>query len=208
VQNNNIKFNCIFYHGGEFVREEAIFYRGGLQTSVADIAPDTWKVGVIKQVVCSWGYQEHEFRLWCKMDEVVNEFVKLDQDHIADEVAMFAVSRGIDGQIYVEHNVTDMSVKVDMPHFVDLNGSKEEDEDEDKLSMYSSDDGGAKGVKFDDCHTLILDLKILTQIPLLFSKTFKFTVSSTVLQLHTLLFQSFEFLHKIIQKGILVISYK
>ena len=31
---------------------------------------------------------------------------------------------------------------------------------------------------------------------------------STVLQLHTLLFQSFEFLHKIIQKGILVISYE
>ena len=41
------------------------------------------------------------------------------------------------------------------------------------------------------CHTLILDLKILIQIPLLFSKTFKFTVFSTMLQLHTLLFQSF-----------------
>ena len=59
-----------------------------------------------------------------------------------------------------------------------------------------------------ECHTLILDLKILTQIPLLFSNAFKSTVFSTVLQLHTLLFQSFEFLHKIIQKGILVISYK
>ena len=58
------------------------------------------------------------------------------------------------------------------------------------------------------CYTLILDLKILIQIPLLFSNTFKSTVFSTVLQLHTLLFQSFEFLHKIIQKGILVISYK
>ena len=38
---------------------------------------------------------------------------------------------------------------------------------------------------------------------LLFSNAFKFTVFSTVLQLHTLLFQSFKFLHKIIQKGIL-----
>ena len=45
----------------------------------------------------------------------------------------------------------------------------------------------------DYCHTLILDLKILTQIPLLFSNTFRFTVFSTVLQLHTLLFQSFNF---------------
>jgi len=59
-----------------------------------------------------------------------------------------------------------------------------------------------------NCHTLILDLKILTQISLLFSNAFKSTVFSAVLQLHTLLFQSFEFLHKIIQKGILVISYK
>jgi len=58
------------------------------------------------------------------------------------------------------------------------------------------------------CHTLILDLKIIIQIPLLFSDTCKSTVFSTVLQLHTLLFQSFKFLHKIIQKGILVISYK
>jgi len=57
------------------------------------------------------------------------------------------------------------------------------------------------------CHTLILDLKILIQIPLLFSNAFKSTVFSTVLQLHTLLLLSFEFLHKIIQKGILVISY-
>ena len=60
----------------------------------------------------------------------------------------------------------------------------------------------------DVCHTLILDLKILTQISLLFSKTFKSTVFSTVLQLHTLLFHSSKFLHKIVQKGILVISYK
>jgi len=30
------------------------------------------------------------------------------------------------------------------------------------------------------CHTLILDLKILTQIPLLFSNPFKFTMFSTV----------------------------
>jgi len=42
-------------------------------------------------------------------------------------------------------------------------------------------------------------------ISLLFSNTFKFTIFSTVLQLHTLLLQSIKFLHKIIQKGILVI---
>jgi len=44
--------------------------------------------------------------------------------------------------------------------------------------------------EFGFCYTLILDLKILIQIPLLFSNTFKFTVFSTVLQLHTLLFLS------------------
>ena len=48
----------------------------------------------------------------------------------------------------------------------------------------------------------------LYKLPLLFSNTFKFTVFSTVPQLHTLLLQSFKLLHKIIQKGILVISYE
>jgi len=130
---NNTKFSCIFHHGGEFVMEESMFYRGGVQTIVSELVPDAWKVDVIKQLVCSWGYQEHEFRLWYKMEEVVNEFVQVNQDHIVDEIAMFAVSRGIDGQVYVEHNVTDMSIKVDMPQFVDLNGSSEDDED--KLYM-------------------------------------------------------------------------
>jgi hypothetical protein len=122
--------------------------KAGVQTIVSDLVPDAWKVGVIRQLVCSWGYQEHEIRLWCKMDRIVNEFVQLDQDHIADEVAIHAVGDGIDGQIYVEHNVTNMSVKVNMPNFVDLNESSGEDED--NMLMYSSDDGGAKGVKFDD----------------------------------------------------------
>ena len=63
-------------------------------------------------------------------------------------------------------------------------------------------------IALDCCYTLILDLKILIQVSLLFSDTFKLTVFSTVLQLHTLLFLSDNFLHKIIQKGILVISYK
>ena len=45
------------------------------------------------------------------------------------------------------------------------------------------------------CHTLILDLKILIQISLLFSDTFKFAVFSTVLQPHILLLFSPIFLH-------------
>ncbi len=46
------------------------------------------------------------------------------------------------------------------------------------------------------CYTLILDIKILLQISLLFSNTFKFTVFSTVHQLHTLLLLSFNFCMK------------
>lgn len=120
----------------------------GVKTLVSDLVPDAWKVGVIRQLVCSWGYQDHEIRLWCKMDRIENDFVQVDLDNIADEIAIYAVGEGIDGQIFVEHNVTNMSVKVDMPNFVDLNESSGEDED--NLMMYSSDDGGAKGLKFDD----------------------------------------------------------
>ena len=49
--------------------------------------------------------------------------------------------------------------------------------------------------KFDFCHTLILDLKILVQISFLFSNTFKFTVFSTVLKTHIVLLLSPIFLH-------------
>ena len=92
---NNTKFNCIFHHGGEFVREETIFYRVGVQTIVTDFVLDAWKVGVIRQLVCSWGYQDHEIRVWCKMDRIVNEFVQVDQDSIAIEVAMYAIGEGM-----------------------------------------------------------------------------------------------------------------
>ena len=47
--------------------------------------------------------------------------------------------------------------------------------------------------RYKSCYTLILDLKILIQIPLLFPNTFKLTVFPTVLQLRTLLFLSFNF---------------
>jgi hypothetical protein len=123
-----------------------MFYRGGMETIVSDIEPDNMKPAVIKELVSSWGYDKNHFRIWGK---ICNEFVEVKEDHIADEISIGAVGDGRDGHIYVEHNVDDISVKVLGPKCVTLGGSSEE-EDDDKLYMYSSDDGGAKGVKFDD----------------------------------------------------------
>ncbi len=62
-----------------------------------------------------------------------------------------------------------------------------------KPKTLSLDSPRQRNLNRGSCHTLILDLKILLQISLLFSNTFKFTVFSTVLQLRTLLLQSFNF---------------
>jgi len=122
-----------------------MFYKGGMETIVSDIEPDYMKSAVIKELVSTWGYDRNHFRIWGK---IYNEFVEVKEDHIADEITMAAVGGKTDGHIYVEHNVSDINVKVLEPQCVMLGGSSEEDDD--KLYMYSSDDGGVKGVKFDD----------------------------------------------------------
>jgi hypothetical protein len=115
---------------------------------VSDIDPDVFTVAVIKELVRSWGYEREEFRIWGKMDGVDNEFFELMVDNIADLISMRAVAEEEDGHVYVEHNIRDSYVKVLEPRCVDINGSS--DEDEDNLYVYSSDDGGARHVKFDD----------------------------------------------------------
>ena len=62
-----------------------------------------------------------------------------------------------------------------------------------QMKMLSDDEWRWDQSVIELCYTLILDLKILIQIPLLFSNTFKFTMFSAVLQLHTLLLLSFNF---------------
>jgi hypothetical protein len=122
-----------------------MFYRGGVETIVSDIEPECMKPAVIKELVSTWDYDKNHFRIWGK---ICNEFVEVKEDHIADEISIAAVGDAEDAHIYVEHNVSDISVKVLEPKCVMLGGSSEEDDD--NSCVYSSDDGGAKGVKFDD----------------------------------------------------------
>jgi len=44
-------FDCIFHHGGEFVRDDVLFYRGGKQTKVNDIDLQTWGMDAIDEIV-------------------------------------------------------------------------------------------------------------------------------------------------------------
>ena len=148
VEQIKIVFNCIFHHDGEFFRDKTMFYRGGIETVVADIEPDSWKVDSIHEIVRTWGYEKEHFRIWCKMDVLGHEFFEVNADHIAEEISIYVVYEQTDAHIYVEHNVRDICVKVLEPQCVNINESS--DEDEDNLYMYSSDDGGAKYVRFDD----------------------------------------------------------
>ena len=37
-------FDVVFHHGGEFVRDKRVFYRGGVQTIVSGLEGNNWGV--------------------------------------------------------------------------------------------------------------------------------------------------------------------
>jgi hypothetical protein len=56
-------FNWIFHHGGVFVRDDVLLYRGGLQTIVSDIDLEKWGMDAIDELVTGWGYEKHHYRI-------------------------------------------------------------------------------------------------------------------------------------------------
>ncbi|KAK2409855.1 hypothetical protein QL285_045255 [Trifolium repens] len=76
---NSNTFSVVFNHGGEFVREDNnMFYRGGVQTVISNENDDEWCKAHLINLVMGWGYEKHSFKIWTRCD----------------------------GQLYVEHNVT------------------------------------------------------------------------------------------------------
>jgi len=46
-------FDVVFHHGGEFVRDKCVFYRGGVQTNVSGLEGTNWGVSDIENTVAS-----------------------------------------------------------------------------------------------------------------------------------------------------------
>lgn len=97
-------FNCIFHHGGEFVRDDVLFYRGGKQTIVSDIDLQTWGMDAINEIVTGWGYDKQHYRIWGVVEDKNGKFFQIYVDHLAAEVAIRAIGNEVDGHLYLEHN--------------------------------------------------------------------------------------------------------
>ena len=97
-------FDCIFHHGGEFVRDDVLFYRGGKNTTVSDIDLQTQGMDVIDEIVTGQGYDKQHYRIWGAVDGKDDQFFQVYVDHLAEEVAISAIGEEVDGHLYLEHN--------------------------------------------------------------------------------------------------------
>ena len=99
-------FNVVFHHGGEFVREETMFYRGGMETLITRQDLDRWSYFEAVGLVLGWNYSKSTYRLWRKIEGVDEGFKHVLLDDDIKVVGTQAMSTKMDEHIYVEHNVS------------------------------------------------------------------------------------------------------
>lgn len=71
----------------------------------------------IYKLVTRWGYKEGSYMVWTKIIEVY-ELFQLRKDNDAYDFATYASSSQVDGDIYLEYEVTDIKLKVRAPQFI------------------------------------------------------------------------------------------
>ncbi|KAI5434587.1 hypothetical protein KIW84_021427 [Lathyrus oleraceus] len=113
-------FNVSFHHGGEFilVKQNDIIYRGGVDTHVSGQHINKWTIGSIRTLVNMWGYKEGTYRLWTKIMEMDEGFFQITKDDDAYDFAAYSCATQVDGDIFFEHDVDDMKLRVRVPKCV------------------------------------------------------------------------------------------
>jgi hypothetical protein len=165
-----MRFSVAFHHGGNFVRDWIICYKGGDKAIFKVKDDDDWGYAEMCGLVEDDLKVSKGYRLWWMHDEDINfRLVRLDEDAYA--VKDYAVSNNCVANIYVEHDVGETSGLVDVPNFVNTtqgcdssqvidtekgknvvvasDNEKDDDIAEDDDDFSSSEDE-AKGVTFDD----------------------------------------------------------
>jgi hypothetical protein len=60
-----------------------------------------------------WGYELNSFRIWSRFDGYADDFFELKRDDDAYEVAVYACGSEVEGQVFVEHNVSHEGIEID-----------------------------------------------------------------------------------------------
>ncbi|KAI5422440.1 hypothetical protein KIW84_045764 [Lathyrus oleraceus] len=131
--------NVIFHHGGEFVRvnEKDILYIGGVHNIFSMQHIGKWTMFKIHKLVKGWGCKEGSYKAWMKILEVNEFFFQLSKDDDAYDFVVYTCATQVDGDVYLEHDVNDIELKVKSPKFII-----------EMINMEGFDDKGVEG--FDD----------------------------------------------------------
>ncbi|GAU15822.1 hypothetical protein TSUD_236380 [Trifolium subterraneum] len=134
-----MSLSVAFHHGGHFVRDWIISYKGGEKTVFKRLDPDKWTYFEMTSLVEEDLKISKGYRLWWMLDEDVNfRLVRLDED--AYEVKDYDVSNNCVANIFVEHDVDETSALDDIPNYINLMGeSSQEVVDTDKGSSDDND---------------------------------------------------------------------
>ncbi|XP_058779616.1 uncharacterized protein LOC131653480 [Vicia villosa] len=122
---NNVLFNVVFRHGGEFIDNNGeTIYKGGVSTLISGEHINEWTMHHVLNLVTGWRYLEGSFRLWTKILDIDPNYFQIRNDGDAYDFAAYGCAMQVDGEIFVEHGP---SVVGNCPKFEsDLEVSDEE----------------------------------------------------------------------------------
>ncbi|KAI5384162.1 hypothetical protein KIW84_071244 [Lathyrus oleraceus] len=125
-------FNVVFHHGKEFVRlnDGDTIYMGGVSTIVFGKLIDKWSVVNIRKLVNNWGYIKGTYKMWTKILNIYENFFQIRNSDYAYDFAAYACAAEVDGEMFVEHDVTGIEIIVKshmcMNEMVELDGFDDE----------------------------------------------------------------------------------
>jgi hypothetical protein len=157
-------FTVTFNHGGLFVKEwviyneggkeELILYKGCKQNQVVIIDPDRWSyfeaVGHLDDIIKKEGYVGG-YRMWWKPDDNLDyKLLRVDKD--AYDVSNYAMNNNGKVQLYIEHDVDDVSCLVDEPNYFCAEELVADDFGEDVGRVNNTDNDKGNGVMVESDH--------------------------------------------------------
>jgi len=114
-----------------------------METVISGQDSDTWSYFEVIDLVKEWKYDKSSFRLWRKIEGVDEGFKHVLLDGDIKAVGIEAMKTGMDGHMYVEHNVSSNCKYVFEPKCIELMGYEDDGED-------NSSEDEARGVRLDD----------------------------------------------------------
>jgi len=105
-----------FHYGGRFVRDWVICYYGGEETLIKGLDPDKWCFFELTGILETDLLVKKPFRLWWMLDEEVS-FRVMKDDATAEVVKDYALKKKSAVNLFVEHNVDESIVVVDIPNY-------------------------------------------------------------------------------------------